>query len=230
MITRRPTVLLTAVATAFLAVACNQKKELTRSYAVELIDGSSQFQHQQTASFTTGGLCVWQTQLTEMLAKPRPLKGIEIQAWVPIAAAARSAGWIKIDHSGVGCKDGLAYKSYADVLLTEEGERASKGWSERAREATFSLVIGKRLQRHQTFHRTWTIPISERKLLEVTGIQSQGPTEATAEFTWFWDGSEFGEFSQLLKGPSEMPHRSSARFELYDDGWRLTQIGVVGGL
>ena len=139
MITRRLTVLWIAVATAFLAVACNQKKELTRSYAAELIEGSSQFQHQQTASFTTGGLCVWQTQFKEMLAKPRPLRGIEMQAWVPTTAAARSAGWIKINHSGVGCKDGLAYKSYVDVLLTEEGERASKDWSERTSEATFSF-------------------------------------------------------------------------------------------
>ena len=94
------------------------------------------------------------------------------------------------------------------------------------------------------------IPTAKKEFINVTGITNTGPTEAGVEFTYRWMPNRLGksldpsteEFKSLPENlktnlTSVYPYRvspfvvdwggersGSARFQKFDDGWRLTNV------
>lgn len=69
--------------------------------------------------------------------------------------------------------------------------------------------------------------IAESKVAKVTGIRSEDPTSATAEFIWQWQptkrGKELGWRGTYDASP-ETTHNAVATFRKYDDGWRVMEV------
>jgi hypothetical protein len=106
------------------------------------------------------------------------------------------AGWVSLK-----VLSRTPFVNSVDVELTEKGVAASHSWKQDQ--------FGK-----------WLIPTMEQEFVEITGITNPEPTHAIAEYSWRWtpnqQGKDFGE------KPSEI-QTATARFELFDDGWRIAQ-------
>ena len=98
------------------------------------------------------------------------------------------------------------------------------------------------------------IPLATADFLEITGITKQGETNAVAEFKWKRNPNEIGKVfdqsteeykrlpEELKKNLTEInayisparfhswepdkPRSGKAMFQKYDDGWRLTSLGL----
>jgi hypothetical protein len=69
--------------------------------------------------------------------------------------------------------------------------------------------------------------IARKVLTEVTGITKRNPNEASVEFTYEWQLTAIGEKAlKPVKGGNTVMS-ATASFRLYDDGWRIANIGSV---
>lgn len=96
------------------------------------------------------------------------------------------------------------------------------------------------------------VPLAQPVFLEITGITKQGENNATAEFKWKWNPNEIGKaldasteeyknlpenLKRILTEPNTYTSQErlkswggersgKAMFQKYDDGWRLTSLGL----
>lgn len=96
---------------------------------------------------------------------------------------------------------------YCEAELTQEGRRQSSQWK------AAETPLGGRP--------TWTIPIADRELVEITGIIGADKEQAAVEYTWKWVPNNVG---RELPGKyvDLEPQKNQATFRKYDDGWRMT--------
>jgi len=77
----------------------------------------------------------------------------------------------------------------------------------------------------------WTIVkvrLWQAELLDITGILKERPNASKADFTWRWSNPTSIANILVKAGVNEVTpqgtHEGTARFTLYDDGWRVTGI------
>lgn len=79
--------------------------------------------------------------------------------------------------------------------------------------------------------RQWAFPVAKVKFVKVSGIKEEGENQATVEFVYAWDLDEMGQ--RLRKADPDNKElskiageyiKTTATFEKYDDGWRLTNV------
>lgn len=98
------------------------------------------------------------------------------------------------------------------------------------------------------------IPLAMHEFIEITGITKQGENNAIAEFKWKWNPNQIGKSldqstEEYKKLPEDLkkklnevnayispdrfhswepdkPRPGKAMFQKYDDGWRLTSLGL----
>jgi hypothetical protein len=67
------------------------------------------------------------------------------------------------------------------VTLTSKGERQ------------IAEIAGTNRVKEKDGTESYTVPIAERKLMEISNITMINPSRATVDFTWQWEPSELGE-------------------------------------
>jgi len=104
------------------------------------------------------------------------------------------------------------------LSLTAKGQQEAKGWRAYKDEGWCARCT------------YYNIPLSHSRTLTITGIQSQGST-AIVEFNW--DSSSptpIGE-AVLKSGKLRLPSGTGkAYLQLYDDGWRVGDVKLGGGV
>jgi hypothetical protein len=197
---------------------------LTRPTAAALIQKSDWMSQIETYTFSEGKQCVAKTDISS------PYRGYT-NGWMSLISlsttpmAGTAADFYSIRE--LGPKDWTSDADYfrdqtrcspmlgvwVVVTLLPKGEAAAKS---------------KHWARNGTTH---TLTIASKSFIDVTGI-SGGDQLQVAEFSWHWNPTPVGE---TFDGPhgngnrrggygAEFPHKSTATFKRYDDGWRLTAI------
>jgi hypothetical protein len=88
------------------------------------------------------------------------------------------------------------------VTITEKGKQQSRSWKDGGNGST------------------WIIATEYPEFVEVSGISTQEPSIAIAEYKWRWMPTESGKILGITPGE---PTTTNANFRLYDDGWRIVQ-------
>ena len=198
------------LATVFATNACSDRG-LSRSRAEQLITSHDTFKAQAFFSFTT------EMGFTKGTIASACLGQADVER-DPATAMLLKSGWVSIDTRPTAIWIGRQANCPA-LVLTPKGQEASARWQSRP------TGIGQGW--------SWSIPIGERKLVEITGL-TQGPDGATyAELTWKWNPNSMGEQLQASALPKakeffELTRRGRASCRLWDDGWRckMDHIGT----
>lgn len=126
------------------------------------------------------------------------------------------------------------YDSY-ETTLTDAGKAAVKEWQlvrhvEGLGTANFSNEMGRGGTRPSKYEGDlYRVTVGKVRFVEVTGITTnESGGWSSAEFTWSWEPR--GDYGRALLavgedalGLSLAAHKNSARFQRYDDGWRLVE-------
>jgi hypothetical protein len=134
-----------------------------------------------------------------------------------------------------GQKDGMWSKEYL-LELTPRGKDLSRSWlltKDVMPSAPYlsgfcwtdSSNYHTGVPCHKASGTVYSIVLARRKLNEVTGITTDsGGKESEAEFSWEWapTGADAKMFADRM--PAAGVQKGRAAFQLYDDGWRITQI------
>jgi hypothetical protein len=120
-------------------------------------------------------------------------------------------GWVRYESR----RTTVGFQEQADcpvMLLTDAGKAASADWQ------AHPGAPGKGT--------TWTIPIGERALEDVTGLTDAPDGSKLVEYTWKWRPNSLGstlarEVSQA-RAFFDRSRKGTADCRLWDDGWRCT--------
>jgi hypothetical protein len=149
----------------------------------------------------------------------------------PILKPLKDHGILTVRESGQN--QGVWYKEYL-FELTPGGKDLSKSWV-LTKEKVSAGNAGSTCWTPQTYSQgepchkpsgvIYSIVLARRKINEVSGIKMDpGGKEADVEFIWEWvptaDAKIFAD-----RVPAGM-QEGQATFQLYDDGWRITQIAL----
>jgi len=210
--------LLTLVAAGATMISCTGSKDLSRARAADLIQNSAEFKQISVVSFGTANKeTICERQVDEGQYMNNFFKGNSLLRFL------RSQGFIEFRYTSqkrVGWVSMLGthycWDHNVHLTLTEKGMSESRGWRQDGN--------------------TWYIPQANREFIEVTGItKPQGRPVAMGEmaeveYTWKWVPTEFGEALQRsvpeYQIDSAKIHEGLARFQLYDDGWRLKSLSL----
>lgn len=205
---RRPkwTLLAIALGTALGAAACSQSRRLTRFTAADIVSRNEEFATPAKAEVPIGSLW-WSESALFNLYMAYPIKALE------------KGGILTFGTSG---KTKYYYNEYI-VGLTERGNRMAKSWV-----VTKSQMPGgiadKRLYARGV---VYSFIVARRKMRRITGIAfNSGGDEAEVDFEWMWDAMPEGEYVVTDSTMSMATKNGSAKFRLYDDGWRITEINL----
>lgn len=109
--------------------------------------------------------------------------------------------------------------------VTAKGKKAMINTSSREELASL-LGYGPAPRIHQ-----WAFPVAKVRFVKVSGIKEEGENQATVEFVYAWDLDEMGQRlrkadpdNKELSKIAEASAMTTATFEKYDDGWRLTNV------
>lgn len=118
------------------------------------------------------------TEFRTGLVKPRPNDTVS----EPNYRLLESAGVVKIkkDKTGAGT-----------VTLTPQGEQA------------LAAVTGVKQAKNKDGSVTYTVPLGERKLVQVAAVTMERPNVARVDFTWQWTVNSFGDLFDAT-GPAAM--------------------------
>ena len=70
---------------------------------------------------------------------------------------------------------------FTPVTLTPQGERQ------------FQEIAGVRKTKEEDGTESYTVPIADRKLVEISKITMTNPSHAIVDFTWKWEPNQLGE-------------------------------------
>jgi hypothetical protein len=179
-----------------VALSACGPKELTRSKAAELIKAKYFSPEALKAARKTIPIYVGQNIVAGVNGPARP--GIDLG--MPQFRGLESAGFVTLNVRD--CRFGSCT---LDVALTQKGKTASSGW------IPDDVQLG---------NNRWKLPVASAEFIEITGIVSQSPTTAIADYTAKWnptsDGSAIGiPNSPIMSG--------KVSFQKYDDGWRIVE-------
>jgi hypothetical protein len=145
-----------------------------------------------------------------------------------------------IDEPAFNPTDGPAYKALAKLGIVTM-KNVGNGWQVDLTEAGKRAVAGEPYGHEQKQHcDEWqsSLPIATFDGIELTGIQQEG-IHAKADIAIKWKLTPLGlalktipegndvemglghEFSYMPRGEKEFSQNDVAKFEKYDDGWRL---------
>lgn len=177
-------------------MSCNSK-ELTRSRAMTLIEGSE--------AYTRG-----QAKIPLTIADANELVKSKLLRW----DGGLSAGFERV---------GTNFR----LEITDTGKQYFGSTEGRfvilaSIEADGTLIGDPKEMARPMVGPIYIVPIHpiKAKLIEVTGISDNSEGEKRVEYTWQWDG---GAQPSALRSAMQMdkPHQESVIVKLYDDGWRI---------
>ncbi len=211
-----------------LAIGGCGSKELTRSHAEKLIQGSESFKAGGELKIFEGSF--WFDfpfiRLTQESDKELLMKNI-----MPTMRALINAGIASLRDTGQ--RHSPNYHEFM-IELSPDGKQMQKNWTkteDKAPTAPFNpndkCWMGDNGQKQWEPCRTsngvmYSVIAAERRVREITGISGSESGDATVEFNWEWAPmTKAGKLRDLI--PREVL-KGDASFKRYDDGWRLTQV------
>lgn len=208
-----PTRLLILAVSLALGI-CGCSNDLTRSRVAALIEQNPNFLASRTASVLVGH---WTIPNYVYAGTGRYLEAKQAEQLEHLEAA----GLIIYREKGQNCfcSGGALPDHEYRTELTPRGVEVAKSW--RVEQASTEAV-------------RYYVPFARRKLGSVTGLTRNPDNSITAEYTWQWvlteDGKSLGNpivdslGMTLDSNAITSLRRDYAMFQLYDDGWRLTQL------
>lgn len=181
-----------------MSIACS--KDLSRNRAATLLQENDQFQAGSKEQLAVGTLwCDWRNVNDLYNYKPLTANGI-------------------LTLTETGRKDGWWTKEYS-IELTPRGKEAASAWTKTAEKPTWCTEATPGAT-------VFLIPLAERELVGVTGITSN-PNEKSAvvEFDWKWAPTKGSDILPEKVPSNEIKHGRAAA-QLYDDGWRITELDM----
>jgi hypothetical protein len=138
---------------------------------LEVKEGKKAPTSQDASRLAAGVLAARRPAVTEFrtgTVKPRPNDTVS----EPNYRLLEKAGLVKVrkDKSGAGA-----------VTLTPQGEQA------------LAAVPGVKQAKNKDGSVTYTVPLAERKLLQVTAVVVEHPNVARVDYTWQWAPNQFGD-------------------------------------
>lgn len=110
------------------------------------------------------------------------------------------------------------------VELTPSGDKEAKMWTRASDQETLHWLQPFGFGPQSPDVVTFTIPLANKQLLEVTGIATDpGGKLARVEFTWSWTPRPEAK-AMSNRVPSNEAHNGQVWCQLYDDGWRMGEM------
>jgi len=184
-----------------ICLACSDRA-LDRKHAEQLIANLDEFKRGAFFSFET------ERPFTKGTIASACMPRVDAQR-EPVSVVLVKLGWVTfVDRPAlIGFGERVSCPA---LVLTDKGKAASAMWQSRPDA--------------QPGWKLWSVPIGERKLLEITGLTGAPDGSTLAEFTWRWMPNSLGG---TLKGSVdqaqqffERVRRGSAGCRRWDDGWR----------
>jgi hypothetical protein len=199
--------------TAGLA-ACS--KDLSRSRATDLIKQHQDFSAAIEVKVPVGNIW-WDWRNVDYLDLTYGLKTLKERSILTIRESGQKEGWWN--------------KEYI-TELTPQGKDLSKSWvPTKGKMPGGAGFMGQRCYTtpgqvepcHESSGVVYSIMLARKKINEVTGITADpGGKASVADFNWEWAPT-----ADATTFPNQVPtgaQKGHAAFQLYDDGWRITQI------
>jgi hypothetical protein len=203
--------------------SCSNSKELSRSKAADLISNNDEFAAVADIKIPIGNMW-WDWRNVDSLNQTYSIRFYE------------KMGALSFQETGK--KEGMWTKEYV-VQLTDFGKQISRFWTPTKDKlpgvggATDCwIIVYHRVECGEASGVVYSNVIARKKLDEVTGITAPGDNasgssanRSVVEFNWEWIISPGADTlaERLPKGVQ----KGRAELQLYDDGWRVTDIALA---